>query len=63
MAYWWCLKHNRVEQASGKGWFHGQRLGPYDSETAAANAVQTIHERGDRQDAEDRAWDEGTDDS
>jgi hypothetical protein len=59
MAYWWCLKHDRVEQASRLGWFHGQRLGPYDSPTAAERALETIHQRDERQEAEDRAWEDG----
>jgi hypothetical protein len=59
MAYWWCLKHNRVEEASGKGWFHGQRLGPFDSPDAATHALQTIHERAAEQDAQDKDWEEG----
>lgn len=59
MAYWWCMKHNRVEQASRKGWFHGQRLGPFDSADGAANALHTIHQREERKEAEDRAWENG----
>jgi hypothetical protein len=59
MAFWWCLKHGRVEEASALGWFHGQRLGPFDSAEAAGRALETIHARGERQDAEDEAWNEG----
>lgn len=59
MAYWWCLKHGRVEQAGNKiGFFH-HRLGPFDTEPAAAHAVAHAHERAAAQDADDEAWREG----
>lgn len=63
MAFWWCLKHNRVEEAPGKGWFHGQRLGPFDTESEASHALATVAARNDKQDAEDKAWHEGKPDT
>jgi len=54
------MKHQRVEQASALGWFHGQRLGPYESADAASHAVETAHARAAKQDAEDEAWEEGS---
>ena len=34
-------------------------LGPYPSQEAAANALQSFKEREDKLDAEDRAWADG----
>ena len=42
MAYWWSLKNNRVEQGSKLGWFHGQRLGPYDTEEQAPRRARRV---------------------
>ena len=60
MAYWWCTRHNRVEQASSKGWFHGSsRLGPFDTEAEAQRALEIFAERNAKQDAEDEAQADG----
>lgn len=59
MAYWWCLKHKRVERAPRQGWFHGQRLGPFDTESEAARALEIVNARNEEQDAADRDWREG----
>jgi len=57
MAYWWCLKHGRVE---GDGEDRGDmRLGPYETREAAEGALQTVHDRDARLDAEDEQWREG----
>jgi hypothetical protein len=58
MPYWWCVKHGRVE-STAKGWFHGQRLGPFDTEQQAAHAIEIAHERGEQAEAEDREWRDG----
>ena len=58
MAYWWCLKHERVEGEQGCG--HAVRLGPYETEAEAADALDKAHRRTeewDRQDREYRAGD------
>ena len=57
MAYWWCLQHGRVE---GDGECRGEvRLGPYPSSDEAERALQTVRDRNERIDAEDRAWEDG----
>lgn len=59
MAYWWCVKHNTVEQGSSRGWFHAGRLGPYDTPEAARAALRQVADRNEKAEAEDRAWEEG----
>lgn len=46
--YWYCLKHSRVEGHDGCP--NKDRLGPYESETEAANALETAAARTE-------AWD------
>jgi hypothetical protein len=59
MAYWWCLEHATVE---GDGECRGEvRLGPYPTSVEAERALQTVKERNERIDAEDRAWEHGED--
>lgn len=55
--YWWCLKHNRVEGYEGCA--NTKRLGPFRTEAEAARALRIVHERNERYDKEDRAWQEG----
>jgi len=57
-AYWWCTDHATVEK-DGTRCRAEVRLGPYPTSAAAQQAVQSVHERNDRLDAEDRAWREG----
>ena len=60
MAYWWCLEHKQVE---GDGECRGAvRLGPYASSAEAEGALESVQERNDRIDAEDRAWEDGAND-
>ena len=54
MAYWWCLTHSRVEP--DKGCAHAERLGPYETERDAAEALEHAHERSEEWDDEDREW-------
>lgn len=54
VAWYYCLKHQRVEE-------EGQcratdRLGPYPDPETAARALELVHEREERLEAEDRAW-------
>lgn len=59
MAYWWCLRHEEVER---DGECRGEvRLGPYPTSAEAERALQTVRERNERIDAEDRAWEDGED--
>jgi len=57
MAYYWCLRHSQVE--SEHGCKAADRLGPYPTEVAAANALTTVAQRNEDWDAEDERWDKG----
>jgi hypothetical protein len=54
-AYYWCLKHNRVETGKDRD-SQDKLLGPYATRAEAERALQTVAERNDRWDAEDRRW-------
>lgn len=50
--WWFCLKHNTVEDDDGV--CPGKdRLGPYPTREAAEHALQTVHERNEQWDAQD----------
>ena len=51
--YWFCEKHHAVEGFPGCG--SHRRIGPFDTEAEAANALQTIASRNKQYDAEDEA--------
>lgn len=53
MNWYWCLIHNRVEPEAGCP--HSERLGPFPTEAAAAQALDTARARND-------AWDAAEDD-
>jgi hypothetical protein len=55
MAYYWCLKHNRVETDDNKC-SSDNLLGPYETEQDARLGLQRLHERNRKIDAEDAAW-------
>ena len=57
MAYFWCTDHHAVEDEHGCR--AEVRLGPYPTREAAEHALQSVQERNEQLDAEDRAWDEG----
>jgi hypothetical protein len=51
--WWFCLKHNTVEDDDGA--CPGKdRLGPYPTKEAAEHALQTVQERNEQWDAQDR---------
>lgn len=52
--FWYCLEHNRAEAWDEDD--RPDRIGPFPTREAAANALQTIAERERRYDAEDAAW-------
>ena len=56
MTYWWCLKHMRVEDEQGCA--HADRLGPYDTEQEAGQALAKARERTAERDAQDAAEDD-----
>lgn len=56
-AWYYCLKHERVEPEDGCK--AKDRLGPYPSPEAAAHGLESLHEREERLTEEDRAWASG----
>jgi hypothetical protein len=55
--WWWCLKHGRVEPDLGCA--NTKRIGPFATVEEASHALETVHERNARYDAEDEAWEHG----
>lgn len=51
--WWFCLKHQRVEQGSGCA--NSDRMGPYASSQEAASALARAAERNERWD-KDPKW-------
>ncbi|WP_433497175.1 hypothetical protein ACQP1K_19675 [Sphaerimonospora sp. CA-214678] len=54
--WWFCLKHMRVEPE--KACPNKDRLGPYESEEIAAQAMQRAAERNKAWAEQDREWEE-----
>jgi hypothetical protein len=55
--FFWCLNHNRVE--SGDDLCRSdERLGPFSDRAGAERALETVRERNEKWDAEDRRWDD-----
>jgi hypothetical protein len=52
--WFYCLKHKTVETRDGCAERH--RLGPYDTPEEAERALQSVAERNERLDEEDREW-------
>ncbi len=59
MAYWYCLKHHTVEPTEGCP--NKERLGPYDTETEAAGALEKAAARTEAWD-EDPVWNDDVED-
>jgi hypothetical protein len=55
-AFYWCIDHHAVEGRDGCR--AEVRLGPYPTREAAEHALQTVQERNEKADAEDRAWED-----
>jgi hypothetical protein len=51
-SWWFCLKHMEVEH--GAGCPGKDRLGPYPTREAAADALQTVRRRNEEWEAQDR---------
>ena len=51
--WWFCLKHMAVEPDEGCP--GKERLGPYPTREAAANALETVRQRNEEWDAQDDA--------
>lgn len=57
MSYYWCTDHHAVEDEHGCR--AEVRLGPFPSREAAERALETVRERNEKADAEDREWEDG----
>lgn len=54
-AFYWCLRHQRVE--SGDDLCPAKhRLGPFDTESEAEQALELVRQRNEEWDAEDARW-------
>ena len=52
--WWYCLRHMSVEPEEGCA--HAERLGPYDTEDEAADALHRAAERTAAEDKRDHEW-------
>ncbi|WP_449064087.1 hypothetical protein [Planomonospora algeriensis] len=52
--WWFCLKHMAVEPEQGCP--NKDRMGPYETRQAAADALATAADRNERWKDEDEAW-------
>jgi hypothetical protein len=52
--FWYCVRHRRVEPYDGCK--NADRVGPFQTEAEAADAMQTIAEREERYETEDSEW-------
>ncbi|HYK68039.1 MAG TPA: hypothetical protein VEV45_08855 [Streptosporangiaceae bacterium] len=59
-SWWFCLRHHDVEQ--GPGCPGKDRLGPYPTREAAERALETVRQRNEAWDAQDRWPGETNDD-
>jgi hypothetical protein len=58
MPWWFNVDSGQVETDETRS-RDANVMGPYDSEAAAAQALETARANTERWDDEDRAWDEG----
>ena len=54
MSWWWCLTHNDVEPDAGCG--HKDRLGPYQSQESARDALAAAGRRTAEWDEDEENW-------
>lgn len=59
MPYWFNVDTGQVETDDNRSQ-DANVLGPYDSQEAAANALQHARENTERWDREDREWNQGS---
>jgi hypothetical protein len=52
--YWYCVDHHRVELFENTD--SQNRIGPFETQEEAENALQTIADREKRYEEEDSAW-------
>jgi hypothetical protein len=55
--WFFCLKHHTVEPEDGCK--ATERLGPYPDRESAAQALESVHDREERLEEEDRDWADG----
>jgi hypothetical protein len=55
--WFYCMKHRTVEEQAGCA--ARDRLGPYATREEAEHALQSVADRNERLDAEDRQWRDG----
>jgi hypothetical protein len=55
--WWYSLKHMRVEKDAGDP--NSERLGPFDTEAEAADALENARKRNEQWDADDNEWNGG----
>lgn len=53
-SFWYCVRHRRVEPYQGCK--NADRIGPFQTETEAAHALETIAEREELYETEDSRW-------
>jgi hypothetical protein len=56
-SWWYCLKHNRVEEKGGCP--NSERLGPFATENEAARSLERARERNEEWDRREAEWDKG----
>lgn len=55
MAWWYNILTNKVEE--GPGAPNSDRLGPYETQAEAENALGKVHERNEAWEAQNAQWD------
>lgn len=60
MAYWYNVATGQVESDDNKS-SSDDLMGPYETQSEAANALETARARTEAWDEQDRAWEEGED--
>jgi hypothetical protein len=57
--FYWCLTHGKVETGDDLC-RSADRLGPFPDRASAERALQTVRERNESWDAEDKRWENDT---
>ncbi|NQU36526.1 MAG: hypothetical protein HQ526_02885 [Actinobacteria bacterium] len=55
MAWWYNLLNGQVEDGAGAP--NAERLGPFETEAEAKNALENSRQRNDKWDKDNAAWD------
>jgi hypothetical protein len=56
MSWWWCLVHSRPEEDPNVDAPAADKLGPYETEEAAAGWREQFAARNEQWDREDQEW-------